>query len=238
MERSLGGNGRPVSRPEVLSPRQAAAFYRVEGALVRRPSLAAAAYFAANAQGPGGRLTRLGTVALAAPFALAARMTAGDTAARATWMCVRGLGEDRIVELAEEYFDRFLRPNVTELGRDLIERSRKRGHRVVLISDHIERIVAPLGELLGADDVVCNRLEVKRGEATGRLLEPVVSSVSGQWAREYAASHGVDLDSSCAYGATAADGLLLSAIGQPCAVTPDRLLRQMARDHQWPVVDV
>ena len=43
--------------------------------------------------------------------------------------------------------------------------------------------------------------------------------------------------SSWAYGASAADSLLLSAIGQPCAVNPDRQLRRLAKDHDWPVVE-
>ena len=54
---------------------------------------------------------------------------------------------------------------------------------------------------------------------------------------DYAEEHGIDLDTSWAYGASAADALLLSAIGQPCAVNPDRQLRRIARDHQWAVID-
>ena len=33
------------------------------------------------------------------------------------------------------------------------------------------------------------------------------------------------------------DQLLLSAIGLPCAVHPDRQLRRVARDLDWPVVE-
>ena len=70
-----------------------------------------------------------------------------------------------------------------------------------------------------------------------RAVEPVVASLSGTELREYAEEHGLDLNQCCGYGASAEDGLLLSAVGLPCAVAPDRTLRRMAREHSWPVVE-
>lgn len=221
-----------------MNERSTAAFYRVEGTLVGRPTLAAAAWFAANAQGVGERVARLGNVALAAPFAIAGSLVTGSAGTRMTWMGLRGLLEDRLEILAEEYYEEFVRPSVLAVGRDLLEKSRRRGQRVVLISDNIDLVMRPLCRELRADDLVCNQLEIRRGAATGRLCEPVIGgNLAGQWARGFADQHRIDLDRSCAYGAAAADSLLLSAIGQPCAVNPDRQLRRLARDHDWPVVD-
>jgi phosphoserine phosphatase len=228
----------PATAQDAGGNRPSAAFYRVEGTLVKQPSIAAAAYMAANAQGLGQRMARLGNVALAAPLALAGRVSGASTAARATWMGLRGMGEDRIAELAREYYQRHLEPGLLDVGLDLVSRSKKQGHRIVLVSDNIHRVLAPLAERLGADELVCNHLELRRGEATGRLLDPVIGgNLTGQWARAYADRHDLDLGRCAAYGATGADGLLLSAIGQPCAVNPDPWLRQIARDHEWPVVE-
>lgn len=216
----------------------AAAFFRVEGTLVRPPAIAAAAYFAANANGIGERVARLGNVALALPLALAGEMQAGSTATRMTWMGVRGMTEDRLHVLAEEYFDRYLRDEVLEVGEGLLKKAKKVGQRIVFISDGIDLVMEPLAKQLGADDLICNRLEMRKEKATGRLEDPVVGgNLSGQWARTFAAEHHIDLDRSFAYGASAADSLLLSAIGRPCAVNPDRQLRRLAKDHDWPVVE-
>lgn len=215
-----------------------AAFFRIEGTLVDKPTLAAAAWFAANAQGIGERLARLGNVALATPLAIAGEMQAGSTATRMTWMGVRGMSEDRLAVLGEEYYEKYLQDEVLEVGESLLKKARKAGQRIVFISDNIDLVVKPLADQLGADDLVCNTLELKRGKATGRLEDPVVGgNLSGQWARAFAADHGIDLDKSWAYGASAADSLLLSAIGKPCAVNPDRQLRRLAKDHDWPVVE-
>jgi len=215
-----------------------AAFFRIEGTLVRPPALAAAAYLAANASGIGERVARLGNVALAMPLAFAGELQAGSTATRMTWMGTRGMSEDRLRVLSDEYYEKYLRDEVLEVGENLLKKAKKAGQRIVFISDGIDWVVEPLSRQLGADDLICNRLEVRKDKATGRLEDPVIGgNVSGQWARSFAAENGIDLDKSWAYGASAADSLLLSAIGKPCAVNPDRQLRRIAKDHDWPVVE-
>lgn len=216
----------------------AAAFFRVEGTLIRPPAIAAAAYMAANAAGIGERVARLGNVALALPLAMAGELQAGSTATRMTWMGVRGMSEDRLRVLADEYFEKYLQGEVLEVGENLLKKAKKASQRIVFISDGIDWVVEPLAKQLGADDLICNRLEIRKDKATGRLEDPVVGgNLSGQWARSFAAENHIDLDKSWGYGASAADSLLLSAIGRPCAVNPDRQLRRIAKDHDWPVVE-
>ena len=59
----------------------------------------------------------------------------------------------------------------------------------------------PLADAVGADELVCNRLEMKSDRATGRLMDPVVGSeIAGQWARDFARERAIDLDASRGYG--------------------------------------
>ena len=217
---------------------KSAAFFRIEGTLVQRSTLSTAAWLAANAQGIGERFARLGNVALAAPLAFAGELATGAAATRVTWMGLRGMTEDRLVLLSEDYFEQYLSDSIVEVGRELVRKARRLDRRIVLISDNIDLVMRPVAELLEADDLICNRLEMRKGKATGRLEDPVIGgNVTGQWARAFAEEHDIDLSASWAYGATAVDSLLLSAIGQPCVVNPDRQLRRLAKDHDWPVVD-
>jgi phosphoserine phosphatase len=228
----------PVIDDTTVRGPMSAAFLRVEGVLVRGATLGASAYLAANAQGVGERLGRLGQLALAAPFALAGPLAMGSASARATWAGLRGMGEDRLRVLCDEYRERFMEPRVSQVGLDLARQVRRRGAALVLISDNLDWLVEPLAEQVEADTLVCNRLEIRDGRATGRLLDPVVGGhLGGHWARSFASEHGIDLTRSFGYGARASDGLLLSSVGQPCAVHPDPFLRRLAHDHQWPVVD-
>jgi HAD superfamily phosphoserine phosphatase-like hydrolase len=221
-----------------LSISETAAFFRVEGALVDRGALAASAYFAGNAQGFAERAFRLGALALGTPLYGYLSQNDRTLATRAAYVTLRHMSEDRIGELADEYYADVLKDRIYERGRELIKKARKEGHRIVLISEGIEPVVAKLASELAADDFVSNRLEFDHGEATGKLLEPIIGGHdAGTWVKRYAREHGVSLERSFAYAAHGADLLLLSAVGQPCAVNPDFALRGAARDADWPVLE-
>jgi HAD superfamily phosphoserine phosphatase-like hydrolase len=216
---------------------ESAAFYRVEGVLLARPSAAAAAWIASNAQEAMTRLPRLGAIALSAPFLVPTPWRDRSTATRMAWMALRGMSEDRLVVLGEEYC-RSVLDRLIPVGVDLLERSRRAGDTVVLVSDCVDAVIRPLAEHLGADEVVCNRLEFRDGRCTGRLLDPVVGGVvNAVRIRAWASERGISLSTSTAYGRTTADSTLLGAIGRPCTVNPDRELRLLARDLDWPVVE-
>jgi HAD superfamily phosphoserine phosphatase-like hydrolase len=205
---------------------------------VDRGVLAASAYFASNAQGFAERAFRVGALALGAPVYGWLSQSDPTLATRAAYVALRHMSEDRIAELADEYYADILKARIYERGKELVKKARKDGHRVVLLSAGIEQIVTKLVSELGADDHVCNRLEFVRGEATGKLLEPVIGGHDGvKWLKRYAAERGIDLTRSSAYAAHGADILLLSSVGKPCATNPDFALRAAARDGDWPVLE-
>ncbi|MEM9188778.1 MAG: haloacid dehalogenase-like hydrolase [Myxococcota bacterium] len=216
----------------------AAAFFRFEGTLSPRPTLATAAWLAANSQGLGERIARLGNVALAAPFLSKTPLRDPTVGNRMAWMGLRGVSDDRLHFLGEEYAEEQLIPNLREVGLELLEDAKRNGHRVVLISDNLESVLRPIAAHLGIEDVVCNRMEFRDQKATGRLNDPVISGrIAGDWVRDFADHHDLRLPNCLAYGAHADDSLLLGLIGKPCAVHPDRELRCLARDLDWPVVE-
>lgn len=223
-------------------PLDKAAFFRIEGTLVKRPTLAAAAWFTLNTQRMSSRITRLGSVALAAGMRVAGSGLAGlrdqHAVTRMAWMGLREMSLDRLEVLGEEYFEAQVLPNLLEIGVDLLREARRQGHRVVLVSDNLDVVMEHLKDHLGADDLLANRLEMRGNRTTGRLIEPIIGGhVSGQWARSWAGEQRIDLEASAGYGSAASDSMLLSALGRPCVVNPDFRLRRMARDLDWPCVE-
>jgi len=216
-----------------------AAFVRVEGVVLARGVLSAAAYLAANAKKFGERALRLGLVAVAAPVHRILGQTDRGLAHRLAHLALRGMSEDRVAVLCEEYAEDVLKDKILDQGLELLKRLQGEGHRVVLLSDSIEPIMRPLERhLKHYDELVCNRIEFEDGEATGKLLEPIVgSNVGGRWLDAYAEAHRFDLRRCAAYGAHGPDMLLLSRVGKPCAVNPDFVLRRSARDADWPIVE-
>lgn len=217
----------------------AVAFFRVEGTLLPRGAVSAAAYFAANGRGFRERALRLGHLALAGSAYGVLGQSDRTLANRLTYLSMRNMSEDRLSVLAEEYFEDIIQDQVLEGGVELLRKARKDGHRVVLISDGLSQVMTPLVESLRhVDDLICNHLEFRDGRATGRLQDPVVGGHdSARWAERYAADHGVSLSDSVAYAAHGPDMLLMSAVGFPCAVNPDFTLRRAAREADWPVMD-
>lgn len=211
----------------------AAAFFRVEGAIVPCTAAFTAAWLGANSQHVGQRIARVGAVAAALPF-LGGEAT---FAARLTWLGLRGVSEDRLVILGEEFYETWMRNRVRPAAKDLVDRARASGRRVIFVSDNLDVVVRHLADQLGADELLCNRLEMRDHRATGRLLDPVISRLGGRRLRELAEQRGLDLAASSAYGALETDAALLSSIGLPCALHPDRGLRRVARDLDWPVVE-
>jgi phosphoserine phosphatase len=217
---------------------ETAAFFRVEGTLIRGGALAASTYFAANAQGFKERALRISALALGAPVYGFLAQRDRTLATRAAYAALRHMSEDRLVELADEYYEDVLRERIYDRGRELVKQARRDKHKIVLLSESMEQVVDKLARELGADDYICNRLEFVRGETTGKLLEPVIGGHDGgSWAKRYAKEHGLDLARSTAYAAHGADLLLLSAVGRPCAVNPELALRAAARDADWPVLE-
>ena len=222
-----------------MNHRNTAAFFRVEGILLSRGVLAASAYIAGNAKKFGERALRLGLVALAAPVHAVLGQTDRALAHRLVHLAFRGMSEDRVAVLADEYAEDILKGKLLDQGVELMKRARDEGRRVVLLSDGVSSIMEPFARhLKHHDELVCNHLEFRDGEATGKLLDPIIGGASGgRWLRQYALEHDLDLAHSAAYGSHGPDMLLLSAVGRPCAVNPDFVLRRSARDADWPIIE-
>ena len=215
-----------------------AAFFIVDRTLIRRRPLHTAAWFAANAQRVTERLVRLGGMGLALPMGLPGPWSDPSKAQQLGWAALRGITEDRLLTLGEEYYAVHIEDTLNPSGLRLMERARKDGHRIIWLSENIAPVIEPLARAMNVDDLICNRLEIRDNRVTGRLKSPMVAScLSGQWVNQYAQEHTINLEQSSAYGGSSPDSNLLSAIGRPCAVNPDRGMRTMARTLNWPLVE-
>src|SRR5260370_15982721 len=118
----------------------------------------------------GGRLG-MGAMALSGPFAYEASRT---FATRLLHTLLRGVSQDRLDLLGEEYFQYVLKP---QLRREAVEKllaAVRSGEEIVLVSQLLEHVLRPLANHFGVSSFVANRMEFRDGYATGRLLSPVV----------------------------------------------------------------
>jgi HAD superfamily hydrolase (TIGR01490 family) len=216
-----------------------AAFYDVDGTLIRANIVHAFAFYALNQPTLLGSAWKTLSTAASAPLFWAADKLSRKWFNELFYRYYRGQSEDRLVVLADELFEDVIKPAIYPGARSLIEESRRAGCRQVLISGGLDFTVRPLARYLGVEDVLANRLEFTRGVATGQLEKPFIGGATKALImRDFAGKHGIDLTQSWAYSDSYSDYAMLTVVGRPTAVNPDLRLRALARSYDWPVVDL
>lgn len=127
-------------------------------------------------------------------------------------------------------------PLVYAEAADLIADHKIRGHDVIVVSASGEELVAPIAAALGADHTAATRLEIENGRYTGGFDFYCYGEGKVTAMRDLAARHGYDLSRCFAYSDSITDIPMLSAVGHPTAVNPDRALRREALARHWPVL--
>jgi HAD superfamily hydrolase (TIGR01490 family) len=215
----------------------AASYFDVDGTLVRTNLVHPTLYYLVNQPNPFQAARRIGQSLLNAPRLAAAEMLDRRLFNEMLFGIFKGMSEDRLLVLADEVIERVIKPALYPGARELILKCRDAGQDVVLVSGALDIHMRPLAAELGATDIIANRLEIKDGYATGKLMRPVVAGPEkAVLIREHARRHGYDLDDCFAYSDSHSDVPMLSVVGHPAAVNPDRGLERLARVYSWPVI--
>lgn len=148
-----------------------------------------------------------------------------------------GMTQDRLLGLADEAFETVMKKALYPAAKELVQRCVDSGHEVVIVSGALDFLMDRLKDHLGAHTVIANKLEIKHGVATGRLLRPVVAGPEkARLIRDHAHAKGHDLNQCFAYSDSYSDVPMLSVVGYPAAVNPDGKLTRLARTYGWPVL--
>ncbi len=149
-------------------------FWRVEGSLLYLTALRPLGFFTWNTQSFAERWVRRGALGLSAlvrPLLYASHRV---FATRALHTLLRGVSQDRLDLLGEEYFEYMLKPRLKPRGVEKLKEAMSARGPLVLVSQGLDHVMRPLARHLGVSSLLCNRLEFRDGLATGRLLHPVI----------------------------------------------------------------
>ncbi len=219
------------------TPAVAASYFDVDGTLVRTNLVHPTLYYLLHQRTPFRSFQKLARAALKSPQMVWAEMQDRRLFNEMLFSAYEGISQDRLHVLADDAFESVLKRALYPAARDLVARCRDEGHDVVLISGALDFLMKRLADYLGATCVIANRLEIKDGFATGRLLRPVVAGPEkARLVRDHARERGHDLDECFAYSDSYSDVPMLSVVGHPAAVNPDAKLARLARTYGWPVL--
>jgi phosphoserine phosphatase len=127
-------------------------------------------------------------------------------------------------------------PIVYDEAVSLMEEHREIGRDVVVVSASGAEVVEPIGELLGADDVIASRLQIVDGKYTGEIEYYAYAEEKARAIEAMAAERGYDLEQCFAYSDSITDAPMLELVGHPYAVNPDKELRKLAASKGWPIL--
>lgn len=216
-----------------------AAYFDVDGTLVGTNLIHPTVVYLMNQATPMESAAKVGRALLNAPALLMAELKDRRLFNEMLFYHYKGMSEDRIKSVSRQAYESIVVPRIFNGSKDLVAKCKEAGQRVVLITGSLNYTIEPLAEELGADDIITNRLEMKDGIATGRLLRPVVAGPEkAVLIVEDAQRHGHDLAECMGYSDSYSDVPMLSVVGHPACINPDKRLIRLARAYDWPVLDI
>lgn len=151
---------------------------------------------------------------------------------------IKGWSVAEMAAIAEEVYDELLAMRIFPGTKALIDEHLAQGHEVWFVTASPVEIGRLVARRLGVTGALGTVAEQEGGYYTGRLEGEMLHKEHKAVAvRRLADETGLDLERSYAYGDSLNDAAMLSAVGNPCAINPDRRLRRLARHNGWPIKD-
>ncbi len=148
----------------------------------------------------------------------------------------RGWDQAHVASIVAETLDEMISPIVFAEALELFEAHHRAGRKVVIVSSSPEEVVKPIGLFLNVDDVIATRARIDDdGAYTGELEFYAYGPFKAQAMHEFAERTGTDLAESYAYSDSVTDVPMLSAVGHPVAVNPDKDLANEATERGWEI---
>jgi HAD superfamily hydrolase (TIGR01490 family) len=143
-----------------------------------------------------------------------------------------------ILQIGRETFEKRVKPKMYVGGMEEIKKARAAGFYIALISSGPYMLIKTMEEFLKADVSFSNGPVVSDGILQRTFQEPLCYKEGKVLiAKRFAEERRVSLKDCRFYSDSISDLPLLSLVGQPIAVNPDRKLRRIAKKHGWPVLE-
>ncbi len=149
----------------------------------------------------------------------------------------KGWDRQEVRALVTETLSEVIEPLIYREALELIDHHLAAGDEVWIVSSSPAEIVEPFADIIGVTGAIASRAEVdERGRYTGRLEFFCQGDNKAVAMRALASERSLDLANSSAYSDSETDVAMLTAVGHPFAVNPDRSLARIAQDNSWPTL--
>lgn len=137
----------------------------------------------------------------------------------------------------KEFMQEKILPIIPQASKDLIEKHRKDGDTLLIITATNSFVTRPIAELLGVHHLLATEPEVKNGQYTGRVQgTPCFKEGKVERLHQWLKANNRSLAGSWFYSDSHNDLPLLKEVDHPVAVNPDDTLRTEAEKRRWPII--
>lgn len=140
--------------------------------------------------------------------------------------------------LVDEVYDKHIKlklwPETVRLAKDHIAE----GREVWLVTAAPQELGDVIAKRLKLTGAIGTKVERKNGILTGKLVGKAIHGPTKKTAiKELAKARNLSLKKSFAYSDSHNDLPMLTAVGHPVAVNPDKILTRYAKAADWPIYD-
>lgn len=150
---------------------------------------------------------------------------------------VKGKSEAEMEDLCLHVFREVLFPSVFKEAITELNIHKENNAKVVILSSALDSICSAMSESFGMDGYICSTLEAKEGHLTGKPLgrlcygEEKLHRLTG-----YCAANNMNQSVIWYYSDSISDLPVLSFVGNPVCVNPDRELKKEAIKRGWKIL--
>ncbi len=144
-----------------------------------------------------------------------------------------------LADLHQTFMQEKIQPLYLPKAAELIDRHRRAGDTLLIITATNSFITRPIADWLGIDNLLACDAEIVDGRYSGRTINtPCFQHGKVVRLQEWLADSNTDLTNSYFYSDSANDIPLLNTVTHPTAVDPCPRLRQHAEQQGWPIISL
>jgi len=155
---------------------------------------------------------------------------------------LRPLAQNDLAQLhawRARFLESKIRPILLESARALVERHRRAGDTLLVITATNRFVTEPIVALYGIDELLATTPEFAGGRYTGRVEgEPCFQEGKVRRLQRWLQERGQSLEGSWFYSDSHNDLPLLERVDNPVAVDPDATLATVSGARGWPVISL
>jgi len=151
----------------------------------------------------------------------------------------RGWHISKLQHFSEEVFDKYAKNNLYKEATSIIEKLKKDGKFVFLLTAANNIAAAPFGRHLGIDIVISTELEFDTNQyLTGNIIKPYCYGIGKvKKTQELFRSINLDLKNGTYFGDSPSDIWMFEQMGRCVVVNPNPELEKVSRINQWEIVN-